>query len=364
MKELNLHGGAWDIGRQHGELGRKEVKNSLEVYERLFYGYQKINWDIVKERAKLHLPVIEKFDMKLIEEMQGIASGAGVDFEDILALNARTEIALTGDSHTYFSDGCTTIGTTTPVTSNTIIGQNWDWKGDQKDSLLLLNIEREDRPNILMVTEAGIIGKIGCNENSVGVCLNALTTTSKANGLPIHLALRSILDSTSLHEAMDNLQSTQLGSTANFLIGYSDQTDRGVVLQTEVSPFGMSIINDDVGYGVHANHICSREILMHTEEKNELRFSDSIIRQRRAEQLIQKAQKEQIKIDENVYKSWFSDTFNSPRSINRYINHKAPEHLQSETVFSIIMNLTTKEIYLCDGMPIDTPYKKYSIVGT
>jgi isopenicillin-N N-acyltransferase like protein len=361
MKVLNLHGEAKEIGKQHGELGKQEIMNSLETYERLFYGYQKINWSTVRERAKIHLPAIEAFDGSLIEEMEGVAEGAGVDFLDILALNARSEIALTGDAHTSFSDGCTSIGISTPLTSDTIIGQNWDWKGEQKESLLLLNIERENKPNIFMVTEGGIIGKIGCNEHSLGVCLNALMTNKKSNGVPIHLGLRSILDSTSLHEAIGKVQEGQLASTANFLIGYSEDEHKGMVLHVEVSPFGIGFTNTDANYGVHTNHICSQEILMNLEDCNNLRFSDSIIRKRRAEHMIEKAINEKRNIDEDVFKEWFSDTFNAPKAINRYVNSQAPEHLQSETIFSIIMNLTSKDIFVCEGMPAHSTYQKFSL---
>ncbi len=361
MKILILKGEAKEIGRQHGEQGKEEIINSLETYERLFYGYQKIRWNTVKERAKIHLPAIEAFDESLLEEMAGVAEGAGIDFLDVLALNARSEIALTGDAHTSFTDGCTSIGISTPLTSNTIIGQNWDWKEEQKDSLLLLKIQRENKPDIIMITEGGIIGKIGCNEYSLGVCLNALMTNKKSNGVPIHLGLRSILDSTSLHEAIGKLQEGQLASAANFLIGYSEGEHRGMVLHVEVSPYGIGIANNETNYGVHTNHICSPEILLSLKDYNNLRFSDSIIRKRRAENMIEKAIKEGRNINECMFKEWLSDTFNSPKSINRYVNREAPEHLQSETIFSIIMNLTSKDIYVCEGMPAHNTYQKISV---
>ena len=39
-----------------------------------------------------YLPVIDAFDPAYGEEMRGIAQGAGVAFEDVALLNARTEI--------------------------------------------------------------------------------------------------------------------------------------------------------------------------------------------------------------------------------------------------------------------------------
>ncbi|WP_240375904.1 C45 family autoproteolytic acyltransferase/hydolase [Bacillus piscicola] len=361
MKVLNLQGSAREIGRQHGEQGKAQIAQSMETYERLFYDYQGIDWKKVRERAKIHMPAIEAFDPALLEEMEGVAEGAGLAFEDILALNARSEIALTGNAHTSFSDGCTSISTCSPLTADTIIGQNWDWKSAQKDSLLMLNIEREDRPNILMITEGGIIGKIGCNEHALGVGLNALHSGKKSDGVPIHLGLRSILDSASLHEAFAKIQEGQMASAANFMIGYSEGKHRGMAFHVEVSPFGIAITNEEASHGVHSNHICSQEIQMKVGEGNNLRYSDSEIRKRRAEQLLAQAIQDKTAITEESFKTWLSDTFNAPNSINHYVNEQAPVHRRMETVFGIVMNLTENNIYVCDGMPAHKPFEQYSV---
>ncbi|MFB5660430.1 C45 family autoproteolytic acyltransferase/hydolase [Alteribacillus sp. HJP-4] len=361
MKNIDLSGTPEEIGRKHGLEGKEEVLKSLDTYERLFYGYQQINWTTVRERGKIHLPVIEKYDVSMLEEMEGVAAGAGVDFEDILALNARSEIALTGQAHNSFTDGCTSIGMTAPYAADTIIGQNWDWKGEQTKSLLLLRIRQDNRPDIAMVTEGGIIGKIGMNSHSVGVGLNALITDRKTDGVPIHLGLRAVLNASSLHEALAGVQDGQLASTANFLIGASEGKERGMVLQAEVSPYGVSITNDNASLGVHTNHICSPEVLQHVNDKNNFRYSDSEIRKRRAEQLIRIDQQKQTPFTEDTMKSWLRDTFNAPNAINHYVNPKAPEHRQMETVFSIVMNLTELRMHVCEGMPAHQPYRKYSV---
>ena len=95
IKRISLFGNPKTIGEQHGKEGKNEVIHSLETYERLFWDYAGINWKKARERALFHLQAIERYDSDLVEEMEGLASGAGVDFEDILVLNARSEIALT-----------------------------------------------------------------------------------------------------------------------------------------------------------------------------------------------------------------------------------------------------------------------------
>lgn len=350
---LKLTGTARDIGYKHGAYGKKEVLQSLETYEKLFHGYQQIDWSAAKERALTHLPAIEKYDVSMLEEMEGIADGAGVDFEDILALNARSETALAGYKGTSFSDGCTAIAVTSPIIPETIIGQNWDWKPDQINSLLLLEIEREGNPDITMVTEGGIIGKIGFNSQGVGVCFNALITDKKSNEVPVHLGLRAVLNSHSLTEAISKIKGTQMASAASFLVGYDDGDGHGMAVNAEVSPFGMDYVGEELGMLVHTNHILSDIVKQDLKDMNEFRYEDSMLRKKRAEQLIQESIVKKEQISEESFEKWLSDEFNAPNSINHFENKLAPEHRRMETVFSIIMNLSQRKAYLRIGKSLE-----------
>lgn len=360
IKRLELKGTPREIGEEHGRAGVKEIQNSLETYEKLFFGYHRISWKEARERALVHLKAIEAYDSDLIEEMEGVAVGAGVDFEDILTLNARSEIALTGRKDIAFADGCTAIAVTPPASQDTIIGQNWDWKGSQIDSLLLLNIEQSDKPNITMVTEGGIIGKVGFNSAGVAVCLNALITDKKSEEVPIHLGLRAVLNAFSFHEAIAKVKDGQMASTANFLMASDEGDNRTMAANVEVSPFGIDLLPNPEGTHVHTNHICSRSLMKKITDLNEFKYEDSMVRKQRAEQLIYSALKMRPAINEDCFKEWFSDQFNYPNSINHFPNEKAPEHRRSETVFSIIMNLTRKRMFLCVGKPSSHQYVEVS----
>ncbi|KGX91883.1 C45 family autoproteolytic acyltransferase/hydolase [Pontibacillus marinus] len=363
IKHLQLQGTYKEIGRIHGEQGKQEVINSLETYESLFKGYKQITWKEAGEIALTHLPAIEQYDSDLVEEMQGVAEGAGVDFEDILALNTRSEIALANyNSNTVkFSDGCTSIGTTPPLSDDTIVGQNWDWKASQIKSLLLLDIKQPGKPSIQMVTEGGIIGKIGFNTSGVGVGLNALLTNKKSEQVPIHLGLRAVMNSKSLTEAVSKIKGGQMASTANFLIGADQGNGESMVANYEVSPFGIDMLPAREGKVVHSNHIISDQIKQFVEDRNEFKFDDSLIRKERAEQLLYRHLYSGKKIDETSYKSWLSDLFNHPNSINHSENLNAPEHRRMETVFSIIMNLSQQTMDLCVGKADPNNFKHYSV---
>lgn len=56
-------------------------------------------------------------------------------------------------------------------------------------------------------------------------------------------------------------------------------------------------------------------------------------------------------IDEKIIKDWFSDHFNHPESICRHEDENTPEHMQSKTVFSVIMDLSNRSMLLMEGNP-------------
>lgn len=351
IKKLKLQGSPKEIGIQHGKQGKKQIMTSLETYEKLFHGYQNISWNQAKEQALHHIKAIQAYDIELIEEMEGVAEGASVDFEDILALNARTEIALGAYGGKGFSDGCTAIATFSPASTDTIIGQNWDWKESQINSLLLLEIKQSGKPNIKMVTEGGIIGKIGLNSSGLGLCFNALLTDQKSDEIPIHLALRAVLNSYTLSEAISKIKDGQTAASASLIIGKADPSGDGLAINAEVSPFGMDMVGGDNGILIHTNHIISSHLKRHIQDMNEFIFDGSMMRYKRAEQLVNCAVQQQVPIDESTYMRWLSDQFNAPESINHGKNEATPEHRQMVTVFSIVMNLAKGKTYLCVGNP-------------
>lgn len=88
----------------------------------------------------------------MFEEIQGIVAGVGksvtpgeVGLLDIIALNARSEIALG-----LLNDGCTSLAWTyksenTPDSHRQILAQNWDWTEDVGKNLALMSIEQTGR---------------------------------------------------------------------------------------------------------------------------------------------------------------------------------------------------------------------------
>lgn len=353
MKVIKMSGSPNQIGLIHGKEAKEEVHYSLDSYEKLFYNQSGFSWREATELAKNYISIIEDRNTDLLEEMDGIAKGSSVRFEDILTLNVRSEIALTSNTN----DGCTSLSVMPPLSNKAYLAQNWDWRSAQSRSLITAHIHQENSTNIQMVTEGGIIGKIGLNNYGLGVCLNAIRANVRSNQLPIHLGLREVLNSKYINEAMDKVICGKIGSSANFLIA-QDAGNIRKALNLELSPRTYDTRKTTDAYLYHTNHFCSETI---TQEigKGNLRIAENTYhRFDRMGDLLRSAENDSGNITESVIKKWLSDHKNEPLSICRHKNEEESSYTDTITAFSVIMNVTDQEMYVMEGQPCQ-PSEEY-----
>jgi isopenicillin-N N-acyltransferase-like protein len=259
MKRLTLRGSPHELGAQYGAAARDEIKFSIQSYQEIFKQTTGMAWEQSCQSALRWLPVLRERCPDIVDEMGAIAEAAGVNFQDILALNLRSEIALT-----HSMDGCTSIAQCHG--SDAFIAQNWDWMDSQSRSLLGLEVQQTGKPTFFIVAEAGMVGKYGFNDRGVGVCLNAILCGAySTDKVPIHVALRKVLECDSYSEARKMLDDLGVASAANFLM--ADKS--GKCASVEVSPRGnFDILPDDHdGIVCHTNHLYSEQAVAQLKDK-------------------------------------------------------------------------------------------------
>ncbi|KAF4945408.1 hypothetical protein FSARC_14434 [Fusarium sarcochroum] len=264
MKEIHCSGSPHEIGFAHGSGAAVEIARGIAFYESLFKQKSDLNWTEVKALSSDFNDTIQAQWPRYYEELQGISSnhdsrkgsahgvigvaqGAERDILDIVALNVRSEIVFG-----QFSDGCTSLFCRGE--KYTFMGQNWDakWMEEQAPNLVNLTIVQESLPSIKMVTEAGIIGKIGLNSEGVAVCFNAIRAHGITKGqMPCHLGLRLALESASAEEAAASLEAIGMASSGHFLIG---DAETAIGLEFTSKTFARVPVNES-NFLVHSNHL-------------------------------------------------------------------------------------------------------------
>ncbi len=341
---------AFERGVQYGTIAREQIAVSIETYRRFFLDFVGVDWATAKRLGDGYAPAIGAFDSDLLKEIRGIADGSGFGTSEILALNARSEIGLGSG----MLDGCTAVAAFGPATvaGATLLCQNWDWRASQLDAFVLLSIERPGKPRIAMLTEAGIIGKIGFNEFGLGVCLNAIVTDElRPGGTPLHVVLRGILESRNLGDAVGRVALSSLASAANFLLA---QPGVGS-LDIEAAPSRLDVLLPERGVLIHTNHLLSVRLA----QLNDLAaavFPDSYPRLGRAEQLVQEWPGP---LDLGAMQELLRDHGNAPDSICKHEDEigDAPGR-RLATVCSIAMDLSAHELLVTHGPPCLTSYTR------
>jgi isopenicillin-N N-acyltransferase-like protein len=250
-------GGPRERGRAYGVAAAPRIGASLELYEAVFHRYAGLAWSEVRRRAGAFVPHLDAYDVELLPEIEGIAEGAAVDAEDVLALNLRTEVMFGLDASRTGTDAgptreCTAVGLR-HVDGGPIVAQNWDWKPAVRDTCIVLACAPYHRPAFVTVVEAGLLAKFGLNDQGVAVATNALTSSRDRGepGVPYHAVLRRILTSETFDEAVAAVREGPRASSANYLIGSAD----GRLVDLETTPGGPDDVHAAEGERlVHANH--------------------------------------------------------------------------------------------------------------
>ena len=357
---VKVSGTPYEIGKAYGQQLRENIRISLDCYRTMFYDYSNIDWDKAKRYAMTFIPAIEKYDPDIMEEIRGCAEGSGFELAEILALNVRSEIVLQGAQIDACLDGGCTSCSFMPYkteTGETWLAQNWDWKAAAQGSLVVLEIQQEGKPDITMITEAGIVGKIGFNSCGVGVCLNALASDKRWEGetIPLHIALRGVLNSRTLADAIENAGRIPLACCANFMMAGA----QGQVITVEIGPGEIDVIYPDGrGYVTHTNHFYGPRTA-HIRDTGRMAFPDTYLRQGRIQDLLREIGDRKVTIAD--IQSILRDHVGYPDAICRHEDIHEPESRRAQNNFSIIMNLTKREMLYTPGWPCQYEYVPYAM---
>jgi isopenicillin-N N-acyltransferase-like protein len=234
---LEINGSPTERGRAHGEAARAEIARSLDHYRRSFAVKPGLAWADVLARVGPWRKLVGTHAPHLLEEMDGIAAGAGVHPDEVLALNARGEIARNHASRftEMETDGCSSFALLPEATGDGHVycGQNWDWRAETEATTVLIRIVQPPKPTVIMQVEAGQVGRHGVNSAGIALNANGLDGAFGAPaGLPQPVLRRLILDSPTLRDALRVPYTLPQHIATNLLFTHRD----GFAVDLETTP--------------------------------------------------------------------------------------------------------------------------------
>ncbi len=357
LKSVKAEGAPYEIGLQHGNLAKDEVIRNCEFYLKLWEDGSGIPSRTILDDAAAFIPYIEAFDTDLLQEIKGLADGVNLSINHIVALNSRWEL-----NYKYIPEmaktleGCTSFALSSPATRNgaVFLGQNWDYKPRQYQQCLLLHIKQKAKPDIVLLTEAGIIGHKGYNSKGIGVALNFIKTSADhfKPGLPFLIKVRGILNSKNYAESINIITGNTGPNSGNLMLGYST----GETIDIECTPSSNPTLNSTDGILVHSNHFQSS--LVKEKDTGCQLLPDTFTR---TETLKAHFINCSTGITEDTIKAGLRNHVGYPDSICRHRREDVEDNKQWETVISFMVNLNNGEMNYCYGPPCRNSFNKYSL---
>mgnify|MGYP003584008589 CR=1 FL=1 len=306
---------------------------------------------------------IENFAPPYLEEMRGTPASADVPFEDIVMVNARTEVIAKARAEKKKAAelepgvGCTgaLILPTRSANGRLIHGQNWDWRAECAETAIVLRVRNDNGPDILTFVEAGGLARSGLNSAGVSITANYLESDRdfRQLGVPLSLIRRKVLEQEHFALAIKAVATTPKSCSNNIMIGMA--AGFGVDYEcTTDEAFPIYPGNDDLI--VHANHWVSEVALGKLRDTGRASTPESAYRDWRVRRLLN--EKQQL-TREDMKRALFDD-FGSPYSVCRPPRPGSHDNL-SATVAMVIMEPAAGLMEVAPLPALNRSFTRYSL---
>lgn len=237
-------------GQELGSRWRDQVRATLAEYEALFAG-RAVSPAVVRELSEGSRDLVREHAPEVLAEIDGVATGAGIEPWQAMALNARTEILARA---AVVTEECSTAVFLPSDGSSPQTVQTWDWYSQMAHRTVVRSQPAPGGARTVAFGEFGQVAKIGVSSRGLGVHFNILqhTTDGSRLGVPVHVLTRMILDRAgTLAEALEIVDSVPLGASTVLTVVTAEPAAACV----ELSPAGWAAIRAVPGEPLlHTNH--------------------------------------------------------------------------------------------------------------
>jgi len=330
----------------HREVGWQIGMQCKDRIQRMFAGLRTelpkgATWRVMLEQSKAYLTHSRQVFPQYIEELEGIADGAEVPFEDVFLLMCEElweDVAWHGCTDMVARGKASTDGTTLIAHTNDLLPKT-------ESMLVMLRVKAGSEPEFIGISVGGIAISAGYNAAKISLTGNQLDANDTRPGVPRLLVVRAILGSTTLSEAMTYCLLPSRASSYNNVI--ADGSGEVYSMEGSATDLEAIYIKDDVM--AHANHYLAPA--MRRFERDRSVNANSIIRHNRAEYLLRQ---NYGKLTPELFRTLLADHAGYPTSICKH-------GTETHTVFSIIIQLEHLKAWIGRGHACETEYKEYQL---
>ncbi len=303
-----------------------------------------VSWEEMVRQSRLCLEYSRAVYPQYVAELEGIAEGAEIPFEELF-VSICEELwepgAMSG------TRGCTDLAARGRATTDgtTLLAHTNDLAPETEDDLVILKVQAGDEPEFLGIAVGGLAYSAGLNAAGISLTGNEVSCNDIRPGVPRLLVVRAILAARRLEEAMDACLLPQRASSYNNIIADSN----GEVYSMEGSATDCEPIYIQEDILAHANHYVS--LPMRRFEADRSAIGGSIIRHNRAWRLLRDNYGQ---LSPALFQHLLADHANYPGSICKH-------GTETVTVFSLITNPEKRRVWIGRGRPCQTTWIEHQL---
>lgn len=362
-RTLDVRGTHYDMGRAHGAAFAAAI--AAYAAERValaadagWTGRSLSRADVLA-LARDCLAEHEAFAPHLVDEMRGIADGAGTSVEEVVIAGGFTDfidaVAAVGHGAVVRRgplaavDDCTAflVPGDRMVDGHAVLGQTWDMHEGSEEHVVLLSGRPAEAPAFTVFTTAGCLGMIGMNEAGLSVGINNLMARDGAVGVTWPLVVRAMLERETTADALAVLARAPLAGGHNYLV--LDASGAGANVEAMVSRTHVDELAGDPI--VHTNHCLEAATRAVERERAPASQASSEARLHDARRLLTDAGRGGLETDDVM--SVTADTAS--------ICYRGVAPLYVATCGAVIMRPATRELWAVAGRPGEQPYMRVSV---
>lgn len=242
-----------DMGVDFGRAAR-EVIRAIAAESRAHFR-QWTGRDIASAKryaAKHFLPALARRYPAYLEEVRGIAEGAGISFDDLFYLTADEELVELWNKK---PEKCSSAAIRTK--EGMLLGHNEDYPPRYMDRMVIVDARPDDGPAFLALTYPYIIAGPSCGLNAAGLAFaaNSLTFRPRSKGVPTNYILRDLFSSRRLAD-VPRVMRVPSAVMGNAVVAVSAKERTAIAV--EASPRDLGVLRMGAhDLLAHTNHVRS-----------------------------------------------------------------------------------------------------------
>ncbi len=340
------------IGQQIGEAMAESIRHSIQNARNLLdqtYDSLNLTWEGGLIQASKYMPFAQERYPQYVDEMIGMAEGAGVPPEDLAVVTGME--AVTQDA--LHLTKCTSLAVNGDRTADghVLVAHNEDWLPEDEQDVYVVHATPDDEPPWIAMTYGGLLPNIGFNAYGIAQCCDSVYPNDSRIGIPRVVVSRAVLGAHNLEDAFRSALVPRRAAGYNHVLVH----DSGELYSLEVSARKFGIVYGGDGIIVHTNHFLDEKMQAIEDEPEEL--IGTRLRYFRTRRLLQQTDLHTIKSLQAIQR----DHLNFPNAICNHCWDDSEPLDREKTVCALIMDLTARVMHLAWGNPCANQYHTYHL---